>query len=123
MLKIIDLIETILFVLRKKNKQISFLHIYHHISTVLLGIIYIRYYAGGMAMLFPVLNCIVHVVMYTYYLLSNIEGLKEIILPFKRYVTIIQMVTEISKYYDSLMRYKNLKSPKILISSHHFFSV
>ncbi|XP_014616901.1 PREDICTED: elongation of very long chain fatty acids protein 1-like [Polistes canadensis] len=36
LLKVIDLIETGVFVLRKKNRQISVLHIYHHISTVLL---------------------------------------------------------------------------------------
>lgn len=32
-MKGIEFIETILFVLRKKQNQISFLHVYHHIST------------------------------------------------------------------------------------------
>ena len=32
--KISDLLETIFFVLRKRSRQISFLHVYHHILVV-----------------------------------------------------------------------------------------
>ncbi|XP_033214255.1 elongation of very long chain fatty acids protein 4-like [Belonocnema kinseyi] len=92
MLKVVDLIETGLFVLRKKNNQISFLHVYHHITTVLVGVVFVRYVSGGMAVLFPALNGAVHVIMYSYYFLSSIEGIKDVVLPLKRYVTIIQMV-------------------------------
>ncbi|XP_063225178.1 very long chain fatty acid elongase AAEL008004-like isoform X2 [Bacillus rossius redtenbacheri] len=35
-LKVVDLIETVLFVLRGKEKQASFLHVYHHVATVLI---------------------------------------------------------------------------------------
>lgn len=34
LLRAVELIETVVFVLRKKNNQVSFLHVYHHISTV-----------------------------------------------------------------------------------------
>lgn len=34
--KILDLFDTIFFVLRKKGQQISFLHVYHHVA-ILLG--------------------------------------------------------------------------------------
>lgn len=33
LLKLIELVETICFVLRKKDAQMSFLHVYHHVST------------------------------------------------------------------------------------------
>jgi elongation of very long chain fatty acids protein 7 len=46
MIKIIDLIETIFFCLRKKAGQVSFLHVYHHISTLLFTWISCKY-AGG----------------------------------------------------------------------------
>ena len=92
MLKAVDLIETGVFVLRKKKNQISFLHIYHHITTLIVGLIYTRYVAGGMAVFYPALNGAVHVIMYTYYFLNSIEGIKETVLPLKRYITIIQMV-------------------------------
>ena len=42
MSKFVDLIETVFFVLRKKNKQISKLHLYHHISVPFLGWIVLR---------------------------------------------------------------------------------
>lgn len=35
-LRLIEFVETIIFVLRKKQSQVSTLHIYHHISTVVL---------------------------------------------------------------------------------------
>ncbi|XP_033215083.1 elongation of very long chain fatty acids protein 4-like isoform X2 [Belonocnema kinseyi] len=92
LLKIIDLTETVVFVLRKKNNQVSVLHLYHHISTILVGLILARYYSSGMAVFFPVLNGSVHVIMYSYYFLSSIEGIKEMVYAMKRFITIIQMV-------------------------------
>lgn len=35
LMKNMELIETVCFMLRKKSRQISFLHVYHHISTVI----------------------------------------------------------------------------------------
>lgn len=32
--KIIDLLDTVFFVLRKKNNQVSFLHVYHHVAVM-----------------------------------------------------------------------------------------
>ncbi|XP_033213805.1 elongation of very long chain fatty acids protein 7-like [Belonocnema kinseyi] len=63
-LKVIDLIETGIFVLRKKKNQISFLHVYHHISTVLFVLIFARYFAAGMALFYPAINGSVHVLIY-----------------------------------------------------------
>ncbi|XP_014216163.1 elongation of very long chain fatty acids protein 4-like [Copidosoma floridanum] len=93
MLKVIDLIETVIFVLRKKNRQISFLHLYHHASTIAVTHISVKHYPGGMVTFPIVLNSTVHVIMYTYYLLSS-QGPKvqKIINPIKPYITIIQMV-------------------------------
>lgn len=33
-LKLVDLFDTLFFVLRKKNNQVSFLHVYHHIAVM-----------------------------------------------------------------------------------------
>lgn len=35
--KILDMVETGFFALKKKNKQISFLHVYHHVLVFSLG--------------------------------------------------------------------------------------
>lgn len=46
MLRILELVETVFFILRKKQSQISALHIYHHISTIVLLWLYFKYSAG-----------------------------------------------------------------------------
>nr|XP_026488598.1 elongation of very long chain fatty acids protein 4-like [Vanessa tameamea] len=38
-IKIIDLLDTVFFVLRKKFNQVTFLHVYHHLGMCLLGFI------------------------------------------------------------------------------------
>ncbi|KPJ10437.1 Elongation of very long chain fatty acids protein 7 [Papilio machaon] len=35
-LKLMELLETVFFLLRKKERQASFLHIYHHVSTLVI---------------------------------------------------------------------------------------
>lgn len=34
MLKMLDLLDTLFFVLRKKANQVSFLHVYHHVAVL-----------------------------------------------------------------------------------------
>nr|KAF7437754.1 hypothetical protein H0235_000145 [Vespula pensylvanica] len=90
--KFIDLIETGIFVLRKKDSQISFLHLYHHISTVLISWIFGKHYAAGMATFLPLVNCSIHVIMYTYYFLSTCgPSVQKIIHRYKFLLTITQM--------------------------------
>lgn len=45
-LKIPELMETVFFVLRKKNNQASFLHVYHHIINFSVMWIAVKYVAG-----------------------------------------------------------------------------
>lgn len=46
MLRSFELIETVFFVLRKRQKQVSALHVYHHLSTMVLLWLYLKYSAG-----------------------------------------------------------------------------
>nr|XP_050864589.1 elongation of very long chain fatty acids protein AAEL008004-like isoform X2 [Vespula vulgaris] len=92
-LKFIDLIETGIFVLRKKNNQISLLHLYHHISTILIGGIVAKHYVVEMGTFIPLVNCCVHVIMYSYYFLSTCgPSFQKIIHRYKFLLTITQMV-------------------------------
>lgn len=43
MLRVIELTETFIFVLRKKQNQVSALHLYHHISTVWIMWLFLKY--------------------------------------------------------------------------------
>jgi hypothetical protein len=42
LLRGIEFVETVTFVLRKKFNQISYLHVYHHVSTLLMVWLFIR---------------------------------------------------------------------------------
>ncbi|KAF2878911.1 hypothetical protein ILUMI_27256 [Ignelater luminosus] len=72
MLKIIELIETLFFTLRKKYNQVTVLHVYHHASTFAVAWLAVKFYPGGMLTLNIILNCFIHVLMYTYYFLSSL---------------------------------------------------
>ena len=88
--KLIDFMDTFIIILKKKSeKQLTFLHLYHH-STI--GIIWcyliVNKYAFGSITFGALLNSFVHCIMYTHYLILSLK-LKN---PFKKYVTIIQII-------------------------------
>jgi hypothetical protein len=57
-------------VLKKKTRQISLLHLWHHTSIFCLFHIAVLHGAGGDAFYNAALNSLIHVVMYSYYGLS-----------------------------------------------------
>ncbi|XP_011555818.3 elongation of very long chain fatty acids protein [Plutella xylostella] len=70
MIKLVDLIDTVFFVLRKKFTHISFLHVYHHMGMCLLGYVGTKYVPGGHGVMLGFINSFVHAVMYSYYLVA-----------------------------------------------------
>ncbi|KAL0277861.1 UNVERIFIED_CONTAM: hypothetical protein PYX00_004992 [Menopon gallinae] len=92
MLKISDLLDTIFFVLRKKNSQITFLHIYHHTGMVMLGWGGTTYLPGGHGVFLGFINSFVHCVMYSYYFLTNYNPELKKNLWWKKYITQLQMI-------------------------------
>nr|CAD7615637.1 unnamed protein product [Timema genevievae] len=91
MLKVLDLLDTVFFVLRKKNNQITFLHVYHHAAMVFGTWIAVKFLAGGHATYLGLINSIVHAFMYTYYLLTNINPDYKKSIWWKKYITQLQM--------------------------------
>lgn len=91
MLRASELAETVFFVLRKKQNQVSFLHVYHHIAVVSLLWLYLKYNAGEGETFLVLLNSSVHVVMYLYYFLSSFESMKGITGRVKKFITRIQI--------------------------------
>ncbi|XP_018797120.1 PREDICTED: elongation of very long chain fatty acids protein 7-like [Bactrocera latifrons] len=88
--KVIDYVETIFFVLRKSFKQVSFLHVYHHIMMSTFNY-YLGTYYGGMGQYASVviLNCAVHGFMYTYYFMAALNT--KMGLWWKKYITRLQL--------------------------------
>ncbi|XP_016968196.1 elongation of very long chain fatty acids protein 7 [Drosophila biarmipes] len=93
-LKMSELLETVIFVLRKKQNQVSKLHVFHHISTVTLAYLLINVNQNGTAAYFcAFLNSIVHVIMYSYYFVAAVadKPLIEALTPVKKSITVTQM--------------------------------
>lgn len=89
--KLTDLLDTIFFVLRKKQSHITFLHVYHHISMVILTFGVGKYFAGVEAQLTGLINIIVHIFMYFYYTVSSFGNTFTFHLKLKKYLTRLQI--------------------------------
>ncbi|XP_011705292.1 PREDICTED: elongation of very long chain fatty acids protein 1-like isoform X2 [Wasmannia auropunctata] len=92
-MKLIELVDTVIFVLRKKYNQISFLHVYHHAITAFSAWLSCKYAPGGMWTFVILPNCAVHVIMYMYYLCACLGSkMQKIISPWKKYITRLQLI-------------------------------
>lgn len=58
LLKIMDLFDTVFFVFRKKQNQVSFLHVYHHGGMVMAVWLAVKYYAGGQNIILGMYNVV-----------------------------------------------------------------
>ncbi|KAG8193718.1 hypothetical protein JTE90_005016 [Oedothorax gibbosus] len=90
--KFIELSDTVFFVLRKKDRQLTRLHLIHHSSVPLCMFCMLRSEPGGYNTFFPLANSFVHVIMYTYYGVSALGDEVTIHLKFKKYITITQLI-------------------------------
>lgn len=92
-IKLIDYVETGFFILRKKQRQVSFLHLYHHVSTVIVAWLSGKYGLTGMALTIPLINCGIHVIMYSYYLAASYgPRVQRYLAGIKPVITMLQMV-------------------------------
>jgi elongation of very long chain fatty acids protein 7 len=90
--KFTEFFDTFFFVLRKRNDQVSTLHVIHHgimPFSVWWGV---KFMPGGHSTFFAFLNTFVHIVMYTYYMIAAIGPEMKRYLWWKKYLTILQMV-------------------------------
>ncbi|XP_049954171.1 elongation of very long chain fatty acids protein AAEL008004-like [Schistocerca serialis cubense] len=90
--KFTEFFDTIFFVLRKKNEQISTLHVVHHGVMPMSVWFGVKFTPGGHSTFFGLLNTFVHIVMYTYYLLAALGPRFQRYLWWKKYLTVLQMV-------------------------------
>ncbi|XP_068604455.1 elongation of very long chain fatty acids protein 1a isoform X1 [Brachionichthys hirsutus] len=88
--KYIELLDTIFFVLRKKQSQITFLHVFHH-SFMPWSWWWGITVSPGMGSFHAMVNAVVHVIMYFYYGLSAAGPRFQKYLWWKKYMTAIQL--------------------------------
>lgn len=90
--KISELLDTIFFVIRKKERQITFLHLYHHTVMPMISWGATKYYPGGHGTLIGVINSFVHIIMYSYYMFAAFGPKIQRYLFWKKYITTLQML-------------------------------
>ncbi|KPI98130.1 Elongation of very long chain fatty acids protein AAEL008004, partial [Papilio xuthus] len=101
--KIIELLDTVFFVLRKKNRQISFLHLYHHTMMPICAWIGVKFLPGGHGTLLGVINSFIHVIMYTYYLISGLGPQYQKYIWWKKHLTSLQLVQFVIVFYHNFV--------------------
>ncbi|XP_046658745.1 elongation of very long chain fatty acids protein AAEL008004-like [Homalodisca vitripennis] len=89
--KITDLLDTVFFVVRRKQSHVTFLHVYHHTVMVLSTWIFLKYVRGEQVVAVGLVNSFVHVCMYSYYFLSSLGPSVQAYLWWKPYITRLQL--------------------------------
>ncbi|XP_055664516.1 elongation of very long chain fatty acids protein 4-like isoform X2 [Falco peregrinus] len=89
--KVVELLDTVFFILRKKQDQVTFLHVYHHGTMLFNWWSGVKYVPGGQAFFIGMLNSFVHIFMYGYYALASLGPQMHRYLWWKRYLTIMQL--------------------------------
>ncbi|XP_050502031.1 elongation of very long chain fatty acids protein isoform X2 [Diabrotica virgifera virgifera] len=89
--KLLELLDTVFFVLRKKQNQVTFLHMYHHTVMPMVSWGGIKYVPGGHGTLIGFINCFVHIIMYSYYSLAAFGPKIQKYLWWKKYITAMQL--------------------------------
>jgi len=90
--KYVEMLDTVFFILRKKNSQVTFLHVYHHSIMAFTWWFGVKFAAGGLGTFHAMINCVVHVIMYTYYFMAALGPAYQKYLWWKKYMTTIQLV-------------------------------
>ncbi|XP_038210478.1 elongation of very long chain fatty acids protein 4-like [Zerene cesonia] len=117
--KHIDLLDTVFFILRKKQNQVTFLHVYHHSAMVAWTWFHYMYHPCDHFVVVGLINSFVHVIMYTYYGLASLGPEYSKFVWWKKHVTKIQLmqfVLVISNLY-----YQQKLTPCPIPAAFHYF--
>nr|ACK99719.1 delta-6 polyunsaturated fatty acid elongase [Lobosphaera incisa] len=125
--KLYEFVDTLIMLLKGKVEQVSFLHVYHHasISTIWWAIAYVA--PGGDAWYCCFLNSLVHVLMYTYYLLATLLGkdakARRKYLWWGRYLTQFQMFQFVTMMLEAAYTWAYSPYPKFLSKLLFFYMI
>ncbi|KAL1506188.1 hypothetical protein ABEB36_005595 [Hypothenemus hampei] len=90
--KLTEFADTIFFIMRKKDSQITFLHVYHHSLTPLETWFLTKFIPGGHGTLQNLINNFVHAVLYLYYMVAGMGPQYQKYLWWKKHLTTLQLV-------------------------------
>lgn len=89
--KIVELMDTVFFILRKKDSQVTFLHVYHHATMIINWWMAAKYVPIGQSFFVGMVNSFIHTLMYVYYALAALGPKWQKYLWWKRYMTKLQL--------------------------------
>ncbi|KAK6619059.1 hypothetical protein RUM44_003441 [Polyplax serrata] len=90
--KISELLDTIFFVLKKKNSHVSLLHVFHHAVMPCAVWVGVKFHPGGNLAFFGIPNLFVHIWMYFYYMMAAMGPQYQKYIWWKRHITQMQLV-------------------------------
>jgi len=125
MSKLLDFVDTICFALRKKDNQITFLHVFHHFTMFPYGWVGLKYVGGGQTFFLCMLNSFVHTVMYAYYGLSALGPAVQKHLWWKKYLTQLQLTQFFAVMLHSIVNVfaKDCSFPKAFSLSYLVYGI
>ena len=95
MSKLVEYADTYIMALKHNYRQLSFLHLYHHSSILLVSWVFLVAAPGGDSYWCAAVNSGIHVVMYSYYLLNLVfpKGgrVRAILFRYKFFITYAQL--------------------------------
>ncbi|KAK7604933.1 hypothetical protein V9T40_006119 [Parthenolecanium corni] len=127
--KLTEFADTLFFVLRKKDNQISLLHLYHHSLTPIETWICVKFIAGGHGTFSNLVNNMVHVIMYSYYMISAMGPQYQKYLWWKKHLTSLQLLQFMLVFIHSAQvlifdcGYPKLVAALLLVHSTIFFGL
>ncbi|XP_046960634.1 elongation of very long chain fatty acids protein 7-like [Vanessa cardui] len=117
--KHIDLLDTVFFVLRKKDNQVTFLHVLHHTLMVTWTWFHLMYHPSDHFVVVGLINSFVHVLMYAYYGLSSLGPKYAKFVWWKKHLTKVQLIQFILVLLN--LHYQQKLSPCPIPSIFHYF--
>lgn len=116
--KFIDFLDTIYFVLRKKDSHVTGLHVFHHTMMPFWCYIFFKFSTYTNNGFIPLINAFVHTVMYSYYALAALGPHMQKYLWWKPWITILQLVQFVACTVHSLYMLldSTCECSKVLIS-------
>ncbi|CAH8554984.1 unnamed protein product [Schistosoma intercalatum] len=90
--KVIECLDTFFFIIRGRTHLVTWLHVYHHCTMIPITWAGVKWVAGGEIFQPVAVNCMIHVIMYSYYAFAALGPKWRKYLWWKRYLTMLQMV-------------------------------
>jgi len=127
MSKYVEFMDTIIMIMKRNTRQITFLHVYHHSSISLIWWAIAHHAPGGEAYFSAALNSGVHVFMYAYYFLSailrNNPKVRAKYLFWGKYLTQLQMFQFMLNLMQAHYDLKHQRGPQFLITILFYYMI